>query len=913
MSDRAKRPTDPTGPGDSAVTRQLVEDTVREAAGLDPDERESFVRERLESSELPWDGPLRRLAGDMLRELEPTVAMPGPPEVSIAPGSRAERAPETGGRVGRYRVLRELGRGGMAIVYLAERDDAAFEQQVAIKVMQHSPYADQFAARFERERQILAGLRHPNLANVLDGGTTDDGRPYFVQELVEGEPIDRYCDRLKLDVSARIRLFLQVARAVSFAHGRLVVHRDIKPSNILVTPEGTAKLLDFGIAKMLDEPEDHGLTRTGMTPLTPAFASPEQLAGETITTASDVFQLGLLLYLLLTGRSPFDARASAAASAIAERTATQASRVVTDEARRPPASRGTPPSAEAIAAVRSTSVARLQRRLRGDLDVILATALRPEPERRYSSVASFAEDLVRHLDGRTVSARPDSFRYRLDKLLRRHRVAAVIAGVLALVLLAFASTVSLQAVRLARERDRANQAARTAERTVELLTTAFAEADPGRARGAEVTAREILEASAARIDAELAGEPLVRARLQGVIAEVYEKLGQYERAAELGEEARRTFRELLGPDDPLTVEAAHELGGMLWLIGRDQEAEALLDDAYARRTARYGAEAPETLEVLMSLGNLYHWRGQQERAESAYRSSLEGYERQLGPDARETLGAMNNLANVLDGGGRMPEALDLLEDLVERRRRVQGEDHPETLGAEANLGSLYARVGRLEEAEALQRHAFEGRVRVLGPEHPDTLTSMHNLAGLDVTLGHVSRAVEGYRRVIELREKVLGERHRLTLIARLNLALTLDSRGGIEASEGEFLEVVEGLSSTLGEEHAWVVDARRRFAQALARAGRDADAEEQYQGVIAIMERASGLGSPAALGVLYDLACLAARLGRPDEAVERLERAVEAGFLGEEILDDPDLEPLRGTPRYEALAERVRAELDASG
>ncbi|HVS02414.1 MAG TPA: serine/threonine-protein kinase, partial [Thermoanaerobaculia bacterium] len=367
----------------------------------------------------------------------------------------------TGQRIGPYRLVEVLGRGGMGVVWLAERDDGAFSKRVALKIVPDWEASDDLPRRLRAERQILAGLEHPNIARLLDGGVTAEGVPYLVMEHVEGEPIDAYCEGRDLGVRDRLALVLAVCDAVAAAHRRLVVHRDLKPGNILVTAEGGVKLLDFGIAKLLDEGGDGGPTRTGLHPLTPQFAAPEQLTGGPITTATDVWGLGALLYRLLAGRSPHAAQG----------TTTQAvMRAICEEDPRPPS--------------RAARQPQLARHLAGDLDAIALRALRREPAERYASVEALADDLRRHLRGLPVAARPPSLAYRARKLARR-RPGAVAAAALALGAIVVVVLGLLQQARLA-ERERLRAEAVTA-----FFTGVLRQADPDEARGGEITLRQL--------------------------------------------------------------------------------------------------------------------------------------------------------------------------------------------------------------------------------------------------------------------------------------------------------------------------------------------------------------------------------------------------------------------------------------
>jgi serine/threonine protein kinase len=413
--------------------------------------------------------------------------------IELAPDDPSNLVPDT--RVGPYRVLRQLGRGGMGAVYLADRADDEFRKKVALKVVQVGADRDRVVRRFRRERQILAALEHPNVSRLLDGGTTEAGLPYFVMEYIDGHPITRYCDSARLSVAERVRLFLGVCSAVQYLHRNLVVHQDIKPGNILVGADGVPRLLDFGIAKLVG-PESSGeeATQTSVG-LTPAYASPEQVRGETVTTASDVYSLGVLLYELLTGLYPYRVKSrqpfeflKAVVEQEPERPSTAIDRTLDLEA----AEGGAGGTAARVSLTREGSPERLRLRLRGDLDDIVLLTLRKEPAQRYPSVEAFAADLQRYLDGRPVEARKGSFAYRAGKFVRRNVWGVGAVAALVALLAGWGTTVSVQSRRIGRERDKA-------ERIASFLTSLFEVSNPGEARGNSVTAREVLDKGAERI------------------------------------------------------------------------------------------------------------------------------------------------------------------------------------------------------------------------------------------------------------------------------------------------------------------------------------------------------------------------------------------------------------------------------
>ncbi|MEO1367734.1 MAG: serine/threonine-protein kinase, partial [Acidobacteriota bacterium] len=507
--------------------------------------------------------------------------------------------------IGPYRVLREVGRGGMGTVYLAERDDGHYRQRVAVKVLRRGPESAEMRLHLKRERQILAALDHPHIAKLLDGGNTADGRPYIVMDFVEGEPLDIHCERRRLTVDERLRLFLDVCSAVRFAHARLVIHRDLKPSNLLVTADGTVKLLDFGIAKLLEAGADETAlalptelatpTATGWMLLTPEYASPEQVAGQPLTVASDVYALGVLLYELLTGFRPYDVDRKSALEvertvreARPERPSTRVREAAAagDEANGPQRAEGSPE--------------KLRRRLVGDLDNIALKALRKEPQRRYASVEQLAEDLRRHVDGLPIRARPDTLRYRLGKFVRRNRRGV---GAALMTLVTLVGLVAFYTQRLAHERDRARQGEEEARQVAKLLTSLFDGADPELRLGETITVREVLDVGALKLRAELAGQPERKARLLDHLAAIYFRLGAYDQMGALLDESASLRDDIFPGDHPESVAGLRLRGLWHQATGEPAEAEGVLRRVLRLRQNRPRADPTEVAASLTDLGH----------------------------------------------------------------------------------------------------------------------------------------------------------------------------------------------------------------------------------------------------------------------------------------------------------------------
>ena len=630
---------------------------------------------------------------------------------------RDEPPEAAGAAVGRYRLLRPLGRGGMGSVYLAERADGAFEQRVALKLLRRGLDTDDVLARFRAERQILASLAHPHIARLLDGGASADGRPYLVMEHVEGEPITAWCDARRLSTEARLRLFCAVGRAVQYAHGNLVVHRDLKPSNILVTGDGEPRLLDFGIAKVLDEaPADAPHTRTGARLLTPEYASPEQLRGEPVGTASDVYQLGVLLFRLLAGVHPFAGEGGDA----------------------PPPTRATAPlPSEAVlrapdpAALAATmgqpSAQRLRARLRGDLDTIVRRALHPEAERRYTTAGQLVEDVERHLAGRPVLARPDTALYRTRTFVRRNAAGVLVAAALLVLLAGYAVTVTAQARRLAAERDLARAEAAEVEQLSYFLVELFWGGDPREPMKEPATGRLLLDEAHRRV-LRMDERPGVQARMLDALGRVYYMLGDYAQASGLLERALANQRRVHAGPHHDVADALASLGFLRSLQGDHADAEALDREAAAIYRELGRTDYPQFASILKQLALTLAERGAHAEAEALAREGLALRRAALGPDHAEVATSLATLGHVLERAGRHAEALPAHEDALRIRRRIYPAEHALVSASLRDVGGALRHAGDLPRAERLLRDALAMQHRLLGDGHPELAVTRDLLA-----------------------------------------------------------------------------------------------------------------------------------------------------------------------------------------
>jgi eukaryotic-like serine/threonine-protein kinase len=651
-------------------------------------------------------------------------------------------------RVGAYRLVTEIGRGGMGVVFLAERADGVFEQRVALKLLPARDLPAAAVRLFEQERQILARLSHEHVARLLDGGVDSRGRPFLAMELVEGLPIDRYCDENRLDLRARLALYCGVCAAVQYAHQNLVVHRDLKPGNILVTHAGVVKLLDFGIAAVLDPATDAGALageRPSQRLLSPRYASPEQIAGRPVTTASDVYSMGVVLFQLVTGRLPFaagDGLEPLFARVLAGE-APQASSCIVD--RRD----GEPERTRELAKLRGTTPARLRRQVAGDLDAVLAKALARDPDRRYPTAEQLGEDVRRLLAGLPVTACRDSPGYRFRRWVGRHTVAAAMGalagGGLSLGLVAAV----WQAKEATRARATAEHEAAVAQRISEVLVGVFERANPDPV-GEEAIVATLLAPAAARIGHELEDSPEVRAALMDAIGRAYLRLGRYEAARPLAEEALALRSRLYPQGHRAVAHSQRLLGQVLSTFGDLDRAADLLRDSLASLLVVAADEPLELAEAETLLSHSLATLGDDAGCERLRRRSLARYREQLGDEHPRLAQQLNNLGNVLIRRGRAVEAEALLHRALALLEESPSRPSTTATVVLGNLAQAQLEAGRLADAEATARAALETSLRAYGPTHPSLAQSLDTLARVLVARGATGEAEPLARRALEV-------------------------------------------------------------------------------------------------------------------------------------------------------------------
>jgi eukaryotic-like serine/threonine-protein kinase len=754
-----------------------------------------------------------------------------------------------GGHIGDYRLLHVAGRGGMAVVYAAERVVGEVRQRVALKLVNRGLDTDDLPRRFRQETKLLASLEHPNIARFHDAGSTADGRPYLVMEYVEGRPLTAFCDEGSLTVAARLDLFRAVCKAVQFAQQRLIVHRDLKPSNILVTTRGEVKLLDFGIAKLLTSEPDTGeaLTRTGVRVLTPEYAAPEQLGGDPISTASDVYSLGRLLSELLVGRQP---AAVEPAGQVAS-PGTLLRNAMRD---------GT---AEELARARGTTPDRLHRRIAGDLDRIVLMALEPDPARRYGSAEQLLDDLERHRSGMPVRARPNTVLYRLMKYTRRHR-AAVSAVVMAGIMLAGFG--GFHAVRITAERDRAQAEAVKAQATTQFLQRLLGDAYPSASLGDAFSMSELLSRATARVDS-LADQPKVQAELLRTLGDIYREQGHFREALPLLERAVALHRSMGRTPDRAAGQALGALGHLHYEV---KDFRAALDAHRESLQLYRRLLADDDSLPLFALNNIAAAAtalGEYDAARSAYAEVLARRNRLFTDTSQLVHVTHNNLGHLYEELGDDAAAEVEFRAALALRRLALPPDHPSTALTATNLGSLLARQGHIEEAEQLHRQAFESFERVFGPDHHRVGLSAFHYGSLLQRMGRLAEAEAMLRRTVAIDRATYGPDH-------IEIATDLRRLGSILVDKGDWDAAIAALleADAIYASHDIVLsDARRVYVRAdlaasLTALGRYEEAEDLLLVVYAQHDAGATLRADAAHRLEDQLVALYTSWGRPADA-----------------------------------------------
>jgi eukaryotic-like serine/threonine-protein kinase len=836
------------------------------ALELDEAERREWLRV-LKGEDAP-------LAAELEALLARRAALDGEGFLERGPLEAQPRVSLAGLRLGAYTLRAPIGQGGMGSVWLAERTDGRFDGFAAVKLLNASMVGRDGESRFRREGSILARLRHPHIAQLIDAGVSPSGQPYLVLERVDGERIDRYCDARSLEIEARIRLFLDVLSAVSHAHANLVVHRDIKPSNVLVGSDGRVKLLDFGIAKLLQDDsgaESTVVTREGEAALTPGYAAPEQLTAGDVTTATDVYSLGVLLYVLLTGRHPTGGDVASPAEvirAILDTVPARPSDAVAEE-RTASGEPTTVATAHETATRRATTPRRLRGKLQGDLDNIVAKALKKRPTERYASVEALAEDLRRYLAHEPVGARADSVAYRVSRFLRRHRLAASAAFLLVASLAAGLGATAWQSARAQREAARA-------QAVTDFLMRLFELSSSRRPQSETVTARELLDQGVQRLDADLADQPAMRASLLGVMGRVYASLGAYDPAAALLERSLVLLRQQHTGDDPELARVLTELAGVRESQGDYARAVVLVRESLAMQRRLQGPDHPDIAVSLQLLSGALQEQGQHADAEPPLREALAMRRRLHGDAHKDVVESLGRLGGLAYDKGDYESAEAHYREALRIARSLPGDSYPSVPSAMADLASVLPKRGQVREAFALWDEALRLFRARMGDRHPDLAPHIRNVAIAHRALGQPKEAVELFEQALAIERAALGPEHPEVAKTTCDLASALHEQGRLDEAVMGYRECRAILLKNFPADHPYVGRVLVGLSNVQVDQGRYAEAEAQLRESLRIFEAALPPGHDLTAGAEHGLGRALLGQRRLDEAQVLLQKSFES-------------------------------------
>jgi len=807
--------------GRVAARSERIQELLLFATSLDGAERDEYIER-----ETAGDPSLRQeLLEWVARESQSRSRSISSPS---AGDSAVKRVGLIGRAIGNYQLVSILGRGGAGTVYLGERADSQYSGQVAVKVVDQAAVAN-LGMRFRAERQILARLNHPNIARLFDAGETDDGHPYLVMEYVKGEPLDRYCDSRQLDLEARLQLFLEICSAVQYAHQNLIVHRDLKPANILVNAEGVPKLLDFGIAKLLN-PRDAGetsdLTRMNDRLLTPDYASPEQILGGVVTTASDIYSLGIVLYHLLTGVRPYVVSAAASQLEL-ERSICVADPLRPSAAIQRLAAEGPregESTMEAIATARLMSAERLQRHLMGDIDAIVMRALRKEPEHRYSSVERLVADIRHHLSNEPVQARQGNWLYYSQRFVGRHMAAVGAGAGFVVFVIVVAIVMSIQRQTIARALDRATQDRERAEKVSDFMLNVFTAADPFTNFGREPTASTLLDQAARQIQSDLNQQPDVNARLLEAIGRSFRRMGQPVRAIPYLQ-ASLSIQRKLSADEATVGSIVTEIANALREAGQTQESDRYFSEALEISRQSKDQRSQAHAQLLVDLGRLEKMRSRPEQALGHLNVALQLMRELKGPRDPEVGAILAEMSNIMVWSDDLPGAERVARQAVDIYKSVPP-FHPDRVMADFYLADILFYRGRVDEAAPLFERTLAAQKKLYGPANSIVADTLASLAQVRVAQNKLGEAERLIREALDAHRQSGSTVYQKIGYLQTMLATVLMKQAKFAEAEELLRQTLDLFARNLPPDHQYIASTEHYLGEALLATGKLAEAEQ---------------------------------------------------------------------------------------
>jgi serine/threonine-protein kinase len=775
----------------------IIEKIVDQALEVPFEKREQFIRDKCGN-----DSHLRQKILSYLNSIQQSTSFFSKADKALSTvinTSASSRSAFTSKLIGsvidKYEIVDLISHGGMGTVFLAQRVDGVYEQTVALKIVRHGMETPENICRFEKEREILAGLNHPNIARLIDGGVTDFGLPYLVMEYVDGTPIDEYCENNKLTISQRIELVISLCNAVQFAHNNLVIHRDLKPANILIDKNGHVKILDFGIAKLVEDRidfEDESEV-TSTHAVTPAYAAPEQITGNSVTTSTDTYSMGVLLYKLLVGVTPFNLNDVSPFSG--------REKIVNQEPFKPSLkfSQLTTEQQNKFSKSRLVSASKLFKILKVDLDAILLKSLRKEACKRYQTIDNLVEDLKRYLSNKPVFAHQGSFSYRTKKLMRRNYKQIFVAAAIILLSVTFAI---FHSNRITEEKNIAQYEAMKTAEISSLLFDLFEANTPDQSLGETVTAQELLERGLNRAE-KLVNQPELQAQMFGVIGKVYLKIGNVSKSKSLIDKSVDIYTRVYGKEHPETALAIASQALVQSSIGNYSDAEMLYDYALGVLEDHSGAYLNKYTDSINEQGYVLRRQGKYEEAEEVFRKNYNLLKDQHGELNPKVVAALNGVGVTQFNRGYYERAENIFREVLEKRIQIYGDTHPDIAESKNSLGALLMNLGQFKEAEKLFEDAFYLRNRILGENHPKTLLTLNNLAILQRDRGKFDLSATSFEKVISKKEKRFGTNTVASAISYFSYGELLLMMERFEEANTQFNKSLQIFEDFLGDDHSF--------------------------------------------------------------------------------------------------------------